>query len=100
MINFLFWTVLPPGASKVDQTHKFDDFLNLTQLFPITPDRVFVERNDVNNVICNNFVSHDQLPKMHRFLTGAYKVDQKTIFSTRWPNFANFRDSWSENHVS
>ena len=27
MKNFLFCTVLPPGASKVDQTHKFDDFL-------------------------------------------------------------------------
>ena len=26
MINFLFCTVLPPGASKVDQTHKFEDF--------------------------------------------------------------------------
>ena len=27
MINFLFSTVLPPRASKVDQTRKFDDFL-------------------------------------------------------------------------
>ena len=26
MMNFLFCTVLPPAASKVDQTHKFDDF--------------------------------------------------------------------------
>ena len=32
MINFLFCTVLPPRASKVDQTHKFDDFLDLTVL--------------------------------------------------------------------
>ena len=31
--KFLFWTVFPPGASKVDQTRKFDDFENLTQLF-------------------------------------------------------------------
>ena len=69
MINFLFCTVLPPGASKVDQTHKFDDFLNLTQLFPMTPYSVLVEMNDVNNVIYNNFVSHDQLLKMHSFLT-------------------------------
>ena len=29
MINFIFCTVLLPGASKVDETHKFDDFLNL-----------------------------------------------------------------------
>ena len=26
MISFLFCTVLPPGASKFDQTNKFDDF--------------------------------------------------------------------------
>ena len=41
MINFLFCTVLPTGASKVDQPDKFDDFLNLIQLFPITPYSVF-----------------------------------------------------------
>ena len=35
MINFLLCTVLPPGASEVDQTHKFDDFLDLTQSFQI-----------------------------------------------------------------
>ena len=69
MINFLFCTVLPPGASKVDQTHKFDYLLNLTQLFPMTPYSVLVEINYVNNVIYNKFVFHDQLPKMHRFLT-------------------------------
>ena len=33
------------------------------------------------------------------FLLGAYKVDQKTIFSMKWLNFANFRGSWSENGV-
>ena len=27
--NCLFCTVLPPGAFKVDQTHKFDDFKNI-----------------------------------------------------------------------
>ena len=35
VINFLFCTVLPPGASKVDWTQKFDDVLNLTQFFHI-----------------------------------------------------------------
>ena len=34
------------------------------------------------------------------FLLGASKVDQKTIFSAKWLNFANFRGSWSENCVS
>ena len=51
IINFLFCTVLPPRASKVDQTHKFDDFLDLTQFFQIWPDSVLIEMNDVNNVI-------------------------------------------------
>ena len=51
IINFLFYTVLPPGASQVDQTHKFDDFLDLTQFFQIWPDSVLIEMNDVNNVI-------------------------------------------------
>ena len=69
MKNFLFCTVLPPGASKAYQTRQFDDFLNLTQLFSMTPYSVLIGMNDVNNVIYNNFVSHDQLLKMHRFLT-------------------------------
>ena len=69
MINFLFCTVLPREASKVNQTHKFDDFLNLIQLFPMTQYSVLIEINNVNNVIYNNFVTHDQLPKMHCFLT-------------------------------
>ena len=68
MINFLFCTVLPPRAFKFYRTHKFDDFLNLIQLFPITPYSVLFEKNDVNNVIYNIFEEHDQLPKMHRFL--------------------------------
>ena len=35
MINFLFFTILSPRGSKVDQTHKFDDVLNLTSNFII-----------------------------------------------------------------
>ena len=27
------YTVLPPGATKVDQTHKFDDFLDFSDFF-------------------------------------------------------------------
>ena len=69
MINFLFSTVLPPGASKVDQTHKFNDFLNLTQLFQIWSDSVLIKMNDVRYDNINNFEYHNQLPKMHRFPT-------------------------------
>ena len=54
MINFIFCIGLPTWASKVVQTHKFDDFLNLTQFFPIWPDSVSVEikvvRKDVMNI--------------------------------------------------
>ena len=49
--NFLFCTVLPPGAYKVDQTRKYDVFLNLTQLFSMTPYIVLVGMNNVKNVI-------------------------------------------------
>ena len=66
MINFLFWTVLPPGASKVDQTHKFNDFLNLTQFFQILLDSFLIWMNDVRNDIINNFEYRDQLLKVHR----------------------------------
>ena len=69
MINFLFCTVLSSGAFKLDQTHKFYDFLDLTQFFQIWPDSVLIELNDVNNVNKNNFEYNDQLLKMHRFLT-------------------------------
>ena len=51
------------------QSLKFDDFLDLTQFFHIWPDSVLIEMNDVNNVIYNNFEYHDQLMKIHRFLT-------------------------------
>jgi len=51
MINFLFCSFLPPEASKVDQTYKFDDCLDITLFFYIWPDSVLIEMNDVNNVI-------------------------------------------------
>ena len=62
---------------------------------------VLVEMNDVNNVIYNNFEIHEQLLNIicTVFPLGASKVDQKTIFSVKWLNFANFRDSWSENCI-
>ena len=61
MTNFLICTVLPSGASRVDQTHKFDDFLNLIHLFPITPYSVLVEIKVVRNYVMNNFKLHDKL---------------------------------------
>ena len=69
MLNFLLCTVLPPGASKVDQTHKFDDFLGLTQLFQIWSHSILMEFNDVNNVIYYNFECNYQLLKVHCFLS-------------------------------
>ena len=55
MIKLLICNVLPPGASKVDQTHTFDDFLNLVQLFPKTPYSVLIEIKVVGNYVINNF---------------------------------------------
>ena len=40
MISSLLCTVLPQGASEIDQINKFDDFLDLTQFFHIWPDSV------------------------------------------------------------
>ena len=48
MINFLLCTVLPARDSEVDQTHKFYEFLDLTQFLQILPDSVLIEINDVN----------------------------------------------------
>ena len=50
MINFLFCTVLPPGASKVDQTHKFDDFLDFTQYLQIRQDSVLIKIEVVRTI--------------------------------------------------
>ena len=69
MINFLFCTVPPPGASKVDQTDKFDDFLNLIHLFPMTPYSVFVEIKLVRNYVINNFNFVDQFCRIHSLHT-------------------------------
>ena len=69
MINFLFCIVLLLGASKIDQTHKFDYFSDLTQFIHVWPVSVLIGLNDVNNVIYSNFEYRDQLLKVHRFLS-------------------------------
>ena len=67
MINFLFCTALPQGASKVDRTRIFDGFYIAHYFFHIWPDSVLIfEMNDVNNVIYNNFEYHDQPLKSDR----------------------------------
>ena len=55
MVIFLFCTVLRPGASKVDRTHKLDDFLDLAQFFQIWPNSVLIRVNDVRNDVIINF---------------------------------------------
>jgi len=67
MIKFLICTVFPPGASKVDQTPKFDDFSNLIKVFPKTPYSVLVGIKLVRNYVLNNFKLHSQLSKIHSF---------------------------------
>ena len=51
MINLLFFMVHPTGASKVDQTHKLDDFLDLIQFCQISPDSVLIGMKIVKNDI-------------------------------------------------
>ena len=46
--------------------------------------------------ICDKKVGHGA----KRVGNHCSKVYQKTIFSAKWLNFANFRGSWSENYVS
>ena len=67
MIYFLFCTVLPTGTSKVDQTHKFDDFLDLTQFFQIRQESVFIKLNYVNIDVINNFELREELSRIHSF---------------------------------
>ena len=66
MINFLFFTVLLPGASKV-RTLKFDDLLDLTQFFQIIQESVLIEINYVKNDVINNFEIDDELSRIHSF---------------------------------
>ena len=87
MINFLFCTVLRPGASKVNLTYKFDVFLDLTQFFQICPDSFLFEMNDVNNVIWNNVEYHYQLPKVHRFLSRSFSSWPKNEFFCKMAEF-------------
>ena len=63
----MYLFVLELSMTKVEQTHKFYDFLNLTQFFQIWPDSVLIEINDVNNFIYNYFEYHDQHLKMYHF---------------------------------
>ena len=67
MISILYCIVLPPGASKVDQTHKFDDLLQPIQLFPMSPCSVLIEIKVVRNYVINNFKLNDQLSRIYSF---------------------------------
>ena len=104
MKNFLLCTVFPPGASKVDLTHKFVDFSDFTQFFQMWPDSVLIDLNDVNNVIYINFKNHDQLLKVHRFLSRILYSWPKNvffwIFSAKWLNFANTKRNTESVHTN
>ena len=90
MINFLFCTVLSSGAFKLDQTHKFYNFLDLTNLIGQWFNRnkwcqqCFLQQLWTSWVMTN-------YRRCIVYSLGASKVDQETIFSTKWLNFANFR---------
>ena len=48
MINFLLCIVLPPGASEVEQTHKFDNFLDLTIRNKVQVTNVSIVEKDIS----------------------------------------------------
>ena len=81
MINFLFFTVLLPEASKFDQTHNFDDFLNRTQFFHIWPDSVMIEMKYVRNYVINIFKLNDQLSRIHSFHYKSFWIEQNSAIS-------------------
>ena len=91
MINFLICTVLPSGTSIVDQTHKFDDFLNLIQLFPITPYSVLVRIKVVRNYVMNNFKLYDKLSRMHSFHSKSLWSWQNSAFSQKKSFFCQLK---------
>ena len=64
MKNFIFCAVLPTGASKVVQTHKFDNFLDLIQFLP---DSVLIEIKVISNDNMNNFKIGNKLSRIHSF---------------------------------
>ena len=55
-----FWSRKNPLLIECFGHHKFDDFKNLIQLFPMKQYNVLIEIKDVNYVIYNNFEYHEK----------------------------------------
>ena len=66
MINSIFCTVLPMGASKVVQTHKFDDFLDHTQFFLDLTGQLIDKKKVFRNDAMNNFEICNKLSKIEQ----------------------------------
>ena len=99
MINFLLCTVLPTWASEVDQTHKFDDFLDLVQFFHIWSDSVLIIMNDVRNDIINNFNTMTNSRKYTVFIPKASEVGEIQPLWRKNVLLVIFRSSSRENGV-
>ena len=101
-LNFLFCTFLPTGASTI-----WWFFISVTVISNDTV-QCFGRNEWCQQCYLQQLWMTWSTPEDAPFLSlGAYKVDQKTIFGwknrffqPKWLNFANFRDSWSENCVS
>ena len=93
--NFLFCTVLSLGSSKVDLTHKFDDFLIMIQLFSMTPYTVLVGIKVIRNYVINRFKLH-QLSRIHSFHPKeSLKLAKFSDFAEKISNFAEKIVFWS-----
>ena len=93
MIKFLICTVLPPGSSRVDQTDKFDDFLNLVQLFPKIPYSVLIELKVVGHSVINNFELQSTLLRYTVFTPRVSEVGKIQPFRRKNRFLVNFRGS-------
>ena len=100
MINFILRTVLPPGTFEVDETHKFDDILDLTQFFQIWPGSVLIEMNDARNNVIDNFKLHDKLSRIYSFQSKRFWSWQNSANLQKKSFLVNFRGSLRENSAS
>ena len=76
------------------------DSSNLIQLFPMTLYSVLVEMKVVSNDVMNNFELHNQLSRIHSFLSKSLRSWQNSAILHKESFLVNFRGSLRENGAS
>ena len=88
MINPIFCTLLPPGASKVDQSHKFRSY----SYFIFDRAQFWSKRMISTMLFTTNLNTMTNSRRCNVFSLRASKIDQKIILSVKWLNFATSED--------